>query len=211
MIGWRMGVFDTREIVVEGTIRTSNDELSSVLNDNFQGELLFAVTSKDIEDVVLREGAFPYIERVMVEKVLPDKIIVKVWERAPYVCLEALGTIDDSGEVILPGVCDETVPKLIFGAKEVDLEQVGAALRIKAALTQNSVPVAELTLLDHGDIVVTAGTTTRLQGWFSINGYHSITAQSALFVDIYTSSLNRDGRLVKIDVRFDKAYTERAK
>lgn len=211
VVGWLLGFFDVREIVVEGCAHTSEEELSRTLEDRFYGRLIFAVSSVDIEASVFEGEAFPYIDRIVVEKVLPDKIVVKVWDKEPYVCLLGKGMIDSDGETILLEECDDSVPTLQLEGGEIDLDQIGAALRIKAALTQSLIPVSELILLDHGDIVVNTGLTGSTRGWFSTRGYRGITAQSALFIEIYNSSLNKDGRLVKIDVRFDKAYTERAK
>jgi len=207
VVAWRYGVFNIHEVVVEGCVRTSDDSLEQRLDESLLDELIFAVTSKEVEGEVLGASDFPYVETVTVEKALPDKVVVRITEKTPYVCLLGLGTIDAEGSVILGNDCDASVPSIVLQAKEVDVNQIGAALRIKAALTQQLFPVDSVTLLDYGDIIIGSG---NLDGYFSLNAPRSVDAQSSMFLEIYNSNLNQDRRLVEIDVRFDKAYTERA-
>lgn len=205
---WQYGVFDIHEIALRGGVRTDEAALSEKLDSVFLGRLIFEVSSREIELEVLDSKEFPYIDKITIEKVLPDKVVVGLTEKVPYVCLLGLGTVDSAGSVILEEECDTSVPSLILEADEVNVDQVGAALIIKAALTQAYFPVSAVTLMNYGDILITSG---NLQCWFSISSTHTIDSQVALVLQIYASDLNRDGTLIKIDVRFDKAYTERAK
>ncbi len=98
--------FRVREIDVEGGRRISKETLLSLTVIEGMPNLF----SVKLKDVIKRLEAHPWIARVRVGKVFPNKIVIQIEERKPMaiIQLEELYYIDTKGEIFSPvGESDE--------------------------------------------------------------------------------------------------------
>ena len=112
-------LYRVKEIIVKGNQEVPRDELVQWAN-LAPGNNIFRV---DIGRVVARLNRHPWVKGVIVERVLPDKLVVTIMERVPYACLTGLPStylLDEEG-VILQEITEEkgrhkTLPELVgFG------------------------------------------------------------------------------------------------
>ncbi len=82
----RSDIYDLKRVAIEGNAVVSNQEIMNLLP---LGENLFSL---DLDGIASRLGRHPYIERFYLEKVYPDKLLVRVNERTPA-CWLAEGSL----------------------------------------------------------------------------------------------------------------------
>ena len=82
----RSDAFDLKRVEVEGNAVVTDAEIQSLLP---MGENLFSL---DTDNLAARLSRHPYLGKVLIEKVYPDELVVRVCERTPA-CYLAEGTL----------------------------------------------------------------------------------------------------------------------
>lgn len=206
---WKMQVFSVGEIEIQGSNYTDPQMIRSHVEPMVLGISIFNAKPSDIRNSILNGADHPYISDIHVEKILPGKIVVKVTERAPLVCLEGVGVVDTAGDVFIEGECSGSVDRFFTSADEVDLEQIKVAYEIKAALIESGVLVKRVELRAYQGIRVGIAVGASVDGAqveFSMRSERTIGEQLGLLFGVLPSL---EGRPVEgIDVRFDKAVVK---
>jgi cell division protein FtsQ len=86
---FRPGSFPIREVRMHGIVNTTEEAVMRALRIPEQANLL-TINPKQLHDQILAE--LPWVRRVLVERILPDILVIKVEERVP-VCLARVGDV----------------------------------------------------------------------------------------------------------------------
>lgn len=142
--------FRVREVVVEGGRKIPKETLLSLTVVEGMPNLF----SVELKEVVRRLESHPWIERVQVKKVFPNKILIQIEEKKPMAIIQLgeLYYIDTKGEIFSPvGERDEYNYPYLTGLTRQVLEKdpveakrlINKALELLRIVDQDKVPPLE--------------------------------------------------------------------
>ncbi|MCW8861867.1 MAG: cell division protein FtsQ/DivIB [Rhodospirillales bacterium] len=192
--------FVVQEVLVEGRERTDRNNLSEALQVG-RGAPIFAL---DIENLRRRVETLPWVETALIERRLPDTILVSLTERVPLALWQREGRfalIDRAGQVILEKDLEEfgNLP-LVVG--ESAAENAAAFLDMVAGqkILADRIRAAVWVSGRRWNVVLENGTELRLPeddpagAWARLADYeanHKVLARDLAIID-----MRMPGRLV---------------
>jgi cell division protein FtsQ len=144
--------FAVRSIEIDGVRHSPRTDVDRIA-EKYRGANLFRL---EIESVRSEFAKLPWIQRVAVEKRLPDTLVVRLFERVPAALVNRGGTfhyVDATGVVfaeLSPKVGNAELPIIASG----NPQEIAACVELLASISRNDQPlysrVSEIESLDDG-------------------------------------------------------------
>ncbi len=135
--------FAIKNIVIKGNTKYNIEELNSKIN--CKGKNIFTISISNIENSL---KSYPYIEKTVVYKKIPDEVFVNIVERKPkYYAIN-----DKKNDIVIldkEGVILESITKDLFAYDTFLLEGISFDDEIKYGEKINNVDLSKLTALEN--------------------------------------------------------------